>query len=333
MLSVLILLAVNPVVAVSFVDGQATSPLTATSEHGRPSGIGGIIPAALPPHTSTWALLVCTSRYWFNYRHVANTLAVYRTIKRLGIPDDRIILFLADDMACNPRNAKAGCVYSTPQGHDLYGEDVEVDFRGKEVTAENLVRTITGRQTEDVPRNRRLLTDEGSNVLFYLTGHGGDNFLKFQDHHEIQSADIGDAIHQMTVQRRLRRMFFIAETCQASTLFESIRSPNVLAMASSDRGESSYSHLVDHEVGLAVVDRYTYYLEKFMDERVPTATSKSATMAHLANAFTFDELGSTPVMDTRNFPTPLEKVPVTEFFAGVMNAVDDDGAVTLPPWL
>ncbi|CAN0541573.1 unnamed protein product, partial [Scytosiphon promiscuus] len=30
---------------------------------------------------------VCTSRFWFNYRHVANTLSVYHTVRRLGIPD------------------------------------------------------------------------------------------------------------------------------------------------------------------------------------------------------------------------------------------------------
>ncbi|MEJ1276876.1 hypothetical protein NN561_007788 [Cricetulus griseus] len=38
-------------------------------------------------HTNNWAVLVCTSRFWFNYRHVANTLSVYRSVKRLGIPD------------------------------------------------------------------------------------------------------------------------------------------------------------------------------------------------------------------------------------------------------
>lgn len=28
-------------------------------------------------------MLVCTSRFWFNYRHIANTLAVYRSVKCL----------------------------------------------------------------------------------------------------------------------------------------------------------------------------------------------------------------------------------------------------------
>lgn len=58
----------------------------------------------LQPHTSNWAVLVATSKYWYNYRHIANTLSFYRTVKRLGIPDSNIILMLAEDVACNPRN-------------------------------------------------------------------------------------------------------------------------------------------------------------------------------------------------------------------------------------
>jgi len=56
-------------------------------------------------HTSNWAVLVATSKYWYNYRHMANTLSFYRTVKRLGIPDSNIILMLAEDVACNARNA------------------------------------------------------------------------------------------------------------------------------------------------------------------------------------------------------------------------------------
>lgn len=33
-------------------------------------------------HTNNWAVLVGASRYWFNYRHVSNTLSFYRTVKR-----------------------------------------------------------------------------------------------------------------------------------------------------------------------------------------------------------------------------------------------------------
>jgi glycosylphosphatidylinositol transamidase (GPIT) subunit GPI8 len=36
------------------------------------------------PHTSNWAVIASTSRYWFNYRHVANALAIYRAVKQMG---------------------------------------------------------------------------------------------------------------------------------------------------------------------------------------------------------------------------------------------------------
>lgn len=96
-------------------------------------------------HTSNWAVLVCTSKYWFNYRHMSNTLSFYRTVKRLGIPDSNIILMLAEDAACNPRNSYPGEVYNN-DAHTLnvYGTNVEVDYRGYEVTVENFIRVLTG---------------------------------------------------------------------------------------------------------------------------------------------------------------------------------------------
>ena len=62
--------------------------------------------------TNNHAILVDASRFWFNYRHAANTLAIYKTIKRLGIPDENIILMVADDYACNSRNVRAGEVFT-----------------------------------------------------------------------------------------------------------------------------------------------------------------------------------------------------------------------------
>ena len=52
---------------------------------------------------------------------------------------------LADDAACNNRNKFPGNVYANPgQDLDLYGENIEVDYRGYEVTVENFIRLLTG---------------------------------------------------------------------------------------------------------------------------------------------------------------------------------------------
>ena len=86
----------------------------------------------LPAYLHTYIRLpqVCTSRFWFNYRHVANTLSVYHTVRRLGIPDSNIVLMLADDMPCNARNPFPGGVYNSKDHElNLYEGDVEVDYR------------------------------------------------------------------------------------------------------------------------------------------------------------------------------------------------------------
>ena len=130
-------------------------------------------------------------------------MGMYRTVKRLGIPDERIILMLADDVACNPRNMFAGTVYSNAnRALDLYGDAVEVDYRGEEVSVESFIRLLTGRVDPATPMSKRLNTDERSNVFVYMTGHGGDEFLKFQDHEEISAYDLADAIQQMWVKKR-----------------------------------------------------------------------------------------------------------------------------------
>ena len=75
----------------------------------------------------------------------ADVFVRYRTVKRLGIPDSNIILMLAEDMACNARNKFAGTVYANNgRKLDLYGDNIEVDYKGYEVTVENFIRLLTG---------------------------------------------------------------------------------------------------------------------------------------------------------------------------------------------
>jgi GPI-anchor transamidase subunit K len=253
-------------------------------------------------HTSNWAVLVSTSRFWFNYRHLANTLSLYRTVKRLGIPDSQILLMLPDDMACNPRNAFPGTVYSNADRRmDLYGENVEVDYRGYEVTVENFIRLLTDRWEDGVPASKRLQTDEGSNILIYMTGHGGSEFLKFQDSEEISSWDLADAFAQMHEKRRYNEMLFMIDTCQANTLFRQFYAPNIIATGSSEEDESSYSHHADNDVGVAVIDRWTYYVLDFLETQVTTPTSEK-TLGDLFDSYDVEKIHSNPGVRWDLFP-------------------------------
>merc|ERR1719238_2468992 len=104
-----------------------------------------------------------------------------------------------------------------------------------------------------------------SNIFIFITGHSGDEFIKFQDWEEITSNDIADAFAQMHSQMRYKSIFWATDTCQAATLQNQFYSPEVLAMANSGKGENGYSHHVDHDLGIAVIDRFTYYALDFMN--------------------------------------------------------------------
>ena len=263
-------------------------------------------------HTNNWAVLVDTSRFWANYRHAANVLSMYHMVKRLGIPDSNIILMMGDDVSCNVRNPLPATLYNN-QNHNknLYGTDIEVDYRGYDVTVESFLSLLTGRHHPDTPHNKKLLSDKDSNVMIFLTGHGGDKFLKFQDAAEVSSQDIEDSLWQMWLSKRYRSTLLIVETCQAGTLIEGLTAPSVIAIGSSLRGENSYSHHNDRKIGLHVVDRFTYYsLEKLSR----SSSSSDLSLHSFFNYFDPILLHSHPYWMSTHLSS-LKKLRVMDFFA------------------
>ncbi|XP_023233538.1 GPI-anchor transamidase-like [Centruroides sculpturatus] len=280
-------------------------------------------------HTNNWAVLVCTSRFWFNYRHVANVLSIYRSVKRLGIPDSQIILMLADDMACNTRNPRPATIYNNAHHHiNVYGDDVEVDYRGYEVTVENFIRLLTGRLSPSTPRSKRLLSDEHSNILIYMTGHGGNGFLKFQDSEEITNVELADAFEQMWQKRRYHEIFFMVDTCQAESMYQRFYSPNILAVASSRVGEDSLSHHGDQTIGVYVIDRYTYYALDFLEKVQPEGEK---TIEQFLQVCPKRVCISTVTSRTDLFKRSPDKVPLTDFFGSVRKVELTRSTLSLPP--
>ncbi|KAF4675325.1 hypothetical protein FOL47_007943 [Perkinsus chesapeaki] len=278
---------------------------------------------------NNWALLVDTSRYWYNYRHVANTLSMYYQIKRLGIPDSNIILMLAEDIACNARNPAPGYVFNDPENHvNLYPPEVEVDYRGDEVSTDNFMRLLTGRHTPDTPRSKRLDTDADSYVLVYITGHSGTDFVKFQDWEEMTSHDIADAFQQMYTQKRYKKLLWLADTCHAATLHDRFYSPNMLCLSSSGPDENSYSYHADLSLGISVVDRFTYWVSKFLSSSVKD-TRSTRTVRDLVDTLPWSKLHSHATLREDLYPSGASDTLLTEFLAATDQFMFVDSFINL----
>uniref|UniRef100_A0A0K0D568 GPI-anchor transamidase n=1 Tax=Angiostrongylus cantonensis TaxID=6313 RepID=A0A0K0D568_ANGCA len=181
----------------------------------------------------------------------------------------------------------------------LYGTDVEVDYRGEEVTVENFIRLLTGRHHPATPRSKRLLTDHQSNVLIYLTGHGGDSFLKFQDAEELTNVDLAYAIQTMYEDNRYHEMFVIADTCRSASMYEWISSPGVLSSSSSLTNEESYS--------------YTHFTVAFLNREVKALNSTARLQDYLESCSRRQCLSTVGVRKDV-YPKEPSRVRVTDFF-------------------
>jgi GPI-anchor transamidase subunit K len=280
----LAVLALVALVAVAAAAGSSTATgasTTGSSSSSNPNNIHAVI--------------VSSSRYWFNYRHFVNALSIYHVLKENGVPDTNIVLMLADEIPSNARNPYKNGMF--PKGvtqHTLYNASTEIDYRGADVTVENLFHVLLG-TSHEAPgttttsgsssssssssmagrrsSSRVLHPNLNSNVLIYMTGHGGDQFFKFQDEEEITADDFANLMTAMYHRKRYGKLLFLTDTCQAFTLADKTTSPNVYTVASSLREESAYAHHSDPDLGLAVIERYTHSMIEYYYNFTTVASS------------------------------------------------------------
>ena len=205
-------------------------------------------------HTSNWAVILSSSQYWFNYRHTINALAIYQVLRENGFEDNQIILMLADEYTANAKNPYPNHLIKNGNV-SVYWENVEIDYRGEDVTASQVARVLTGSSSKG--KGPVLQSDLHSNILIYWTGHGGNQFFKFQDVEEIMAVDIASIFRHMHLAGMYQEILFLADTCQAFTLGDKITAPNVTVIGSSLKDESSYAHGSNDELGLSLIERYT----------------------------------------------------------------------------
>lgn len=117
------------------------------------------------------------------------------------------------------------------------------------------------------------------------------------------------------------------DTCQANTMYSKFYSPNILATGSSEIDQSSYSHHADNDVGVAVIDRYTYYNLDFLESQVREPSSK-LTMGDLFDSYDEEKIHSHPGVRYDLFhggESAARSRLVMDFFGNVQNVEVENG--------
>lgn len=116
------------------------------------------------------------------------------------------------------------------------------------------------------------------------------------------------------------------DTCQANTMYSKLYSPNIIATGSSELDQSSYSHHADNDVGVAVIDRYTYYNLEFLESQVQDLSSRK-TVGDLFDSYDYEKIHSHAGVRYDLFRGGADAARsrlITDFFGNVQN-VEVDG--------
>lgn len=213
------------------------------------------------PRTGAWALVAALSSDWSNYRHQADALAQYQLLRKNGLPDDRIVLVLADDLAGDPQNAEPGVVRNVTGGPNLR-DGADVDYRTTDLGATDLLAILAGQASDRLPDV--IGSGPGDDVYVFLVGHGDtDGALvdsKAAGDRLLTPEALAATVQDMWDQGRYRRVMIAVETCHGGVLGTRLTAPGAVLLAGASPVESSFGANYDLSLGVWLGDQFAFGL-------------------------------------------------------------------------
>jgi hypothetical protein len=205
------------------------------------------------------AILICGSEGWYNYRHQADILYVYQTLKANNFTDEDIILIMRDDIAYHPKNKYQGVIKVSPDGENLY-KDVVIDYRADTLGVKDIEDILVGNKS---PRLTTVLeSTDADNVLLYWTGHGTNKCFSWLNTEEkFTDVMMRKSVLKMYEDKMYQSMLICTEPCYSGSVINAIDGiPLVLGITAANNEESSFAENYSDELGVWMCDRYTFNL-------------------------------------------------------------------------
>nr|CAB3447373.1 unnamed protein product [Digitaria exilis] len=124
-----------------------------------------------------WAVLVAGSSGYGNYRHQADICHAYQILRKGGLKEENIVVFMYDDVANSALNPRRGVIINHPESEDVYA-GVPKDYTGDQVTAKNFYAVLLGNKTAVTGGSRKVISSKPNDHIFiYYSDHGGPGVL------------------------------------------------------------------------------------------------------------------------------------------------------------
>eukprot|EP00249_Psilotum_nudum_P021335 c28073_g3_i2 orf=811-2310(-) len=174
------------------------------------------------PTGTRWAILVAGSKGYGNYRHQADVCHAYQILRRGGLKDENIVVFMYDDIAYHPSNPYPGVIINSPYGADVYA-GVPKDYTGKDVTVGNLLAVLLGNKTAITGGSGKVVdSNPNDHIFIFYTDHGGPGVLGMPNHPYLFAIDIIQALKEKHLAGTYKEMVIYVEACESGSIFEGL---------------------------------------------------------------------------------------------------------------
>jgi legumain len=212
-------------------DGKIVMPIATDEDQGSESAAG-----------VRWAVLLAGSAGYGNYRHQADVCHAYQILKKGGLKDENIIVFMYDDIAYDSENPYPGTIINNPQGSDVY-HGVPKDYTGRNVTVNNFFAAILGDKSA-IKGGSGKVVNSGPNdhIFIYYTDHGGPGVLGMPNFPYLYAVDFVETLKKKYAAGTYKEMVIYIEACESGSIFEGLlpEGLNIYVTTASNAQESSW---------------------------------------------------------------------------------------------
>uniref|UniRef100_A0A224YM96 legumain n=1 Tax=Rhipicephalus zambeziensis TaxID=60191 RepID=A0A224YM96_9ACAR len=191
-----------------------------------------------------WALLVATSNGYDNYRHQANIYHAYQVLHKHGIPNERIVVMVYDDIANSSSNPYRGVVVNRPSGADVY-RGVPKDYTGDLVSPQNFLDILQGKKVKG--GSGKVIASEATDHIFVnVVGLGAPGLIAFHNG-TLHARPFVNVIKRMKTERKFAKMVIYVDASESGSMFDGLlpNDVNVYATTSANLHEPAYACYYD----------------------------------------------------------------------------------------
>ncbi|PKI60808.1 vacuolar-processing enzyme-like [Punica granatum] len=191
---------------------------------------------------TNWAILVAGSSGYVNYRHQADVCHAYQILKKGGMKDENIIVFMYDDIAHNEENPTPGIIINKPNGPDVYA-GVPKDYTKSHTTAHNFYAVLLGNKSALTGGSGKVVkSGPNDHIFIYYADHGSPGLIGMPVGDYVYAKDFMAVLKKKHQSGSYKNMVIYVEACEAGSLFKGLlpNNFNIYVTTASNQEENSY---------------------------------------------------------------------------------------------